>query len=59
MGLFDADVLEEAAVVAWFSRASEAGSAAAEVRARAKKFVEWLQEAEEEGDDEEDDGEED
>jgi len=52
--LYDADLVEEEAVVAWFSAKAKAGSDAAEVRARAAPFVEWLQTAEEEEEDEDD-----
>jgi translation initiation factor 5 len=53
--LYDADLVEEEAVVAWFSAKAKAGSDAAEVRARAAPFVEWLQTAEEEEEEDEDD----
>jgi hypothetical protein len=46
--LYDADVLDEASVLAW--AAAPGGSP--DVRAKAKPFVEWLQNAEEDDDDE-------
>ena len=47
--LYDADVIEEAAVLAW--AASPGG--AADVRAKAKPFVDWLQTADEDEEEEE------
>jgi soluble lytic murein transglycosylase-like protein len=47
-GLYDADVLSEEGVLAWHSGVE--GSA--EVKARAKPFVEWLKEADEEEEEE-------
>ena len=47
--LYDSDVLEEEAIVAWF--ATKGGRQ--DVRAKAKPFVEWLAAAEEEDEDEE------
>ena len=48
--LYDADVLDEASVLAW--AAAPGGSP--DVRAKAKPFVEWLQNAEEDEDEDED-----
>ena len=54
--LYDSDLLEEEAIVAWFN--GKAGGAAAQgVRTAAAPFVDWLQSAEEEDDEEDEDDE--
>jgi translation initiation factor 5 len=53
--LYENDVLEENTLIAWFDAPPEASwlvnkDVAAEVRAKAKPFIEWLRSAEEEDD---------
>jgi len=57
--LYDNDVLEESTLLSWYAMPPEASwlvrkEVAAEVRNKAKPFIDWLQTAEEEEDDEED-----
>ncbi|KAM0268073.1 hypothetical protein ACHAQH_010059 [Verticillium albo-atrum] len=57
--LYNLDVLEEEAIVAWWGDArAEAGESMTAVRERCRVLVEWLENAEEEDDDDEDDSDE-
>ncbi len=55
--LYDEEVLEESTLLAWFDAPPESSwlvnkDVAAEVRLRAKPFIEWLKSADEDEDDE-------
>jgi len=52
-GLYEADVLEEETILAWYSSPPESAwlvnkETAAAVRVKAKPFIEWLEAADEE-----------
>ncbi|KAI9193036.1 nucleotide-diphospho-sugar transferase [Polychytrium aggregatum] len=57
--LYEADIIEEDSILAWFTASSKRSGVAAKIRDSVKPFVVWLQEAEEDEDedDEEDEDE--